>query len=154
MRARIKGTKKIIEVEVLRPRMYRQKDKHGRVIEDFEEGELELLQELTQSSSDHWQEQDNTMAFTLMRDIEQVSFISKEGKNERISWLNSLEDRFSNQESNKDHWQDVRERAVIAAIQAFCSALVNKVTETMTIDDATKFAIEIADALVEKLKGE
>lgn len=56
MKARRKGTKKIIEVEVLRPRMYRQKDKHGRVVEDFEEGELELLQELTQSTSDHWQD--------------------------------------------------------------------------------------------------
>ena len=58
------------------------------------------------------------------------------------------------QEPTVDHWQDVRERTAIAAIQAFCSAPVNKVTETMTIDDATKFAIEIADALVEKLKGE
>jgi hypothetical protein len=66
-----------------------------------------------------------------------------------------FEQEKTQQEPNTiDHWQDVRERAVIAAIQTFCSAPVNKVTETMTIDDATKFAIEIADALVEKLKGE
>jgi hypothetical protein len=65
-----------------------------------------------------------------------------------------FEQKKTQQEPTSDHWQDVKERAAIAAIQAFCSAPVNKVTETMTIDDATKFAIEIADALVEKLKGE
>jgi hypothetical protein len=58
------------------------------------------------------------------------------------------------QEPTSDHWQDVRERAAIAAIQAFCAAPVNKDTESMTIDDATKFAVEIADALVKKLQGE
>lgn len=56
------------------------------------------------------------------------------------------------QESTSDHWQDLRERAAIAAIQAFCAAPVTKDTESMTIDDATNFAVEIADALVEKLK--
>lgn len=58
------------------------------------------------------------------------------------------------QEPTSDHWQDVRERAAIAAIQAFCAAPVTKDTESMTIDEATKFAVEIADALVKKLKGE
>lgn len=53
-----------------------------------------------------------------------------------------------------DHWQEVRERAAIAAIQAFCAAPVTKDTKSITIDDATKFAVEIADALVKKLKGE
>lgn len=57
------------------------------------------------------------------------------------------------QEPTSDHWQDVRERAAIAAIQAFCSAPANKDID-ITIDDATRFAVEIADALVEKLKGE
>lgn len=67
MKARRKGTKKIIEVEVLRPRMYRQKDKHGRVVEDFEEGGLELLQELTQSTSDHWQDVRERAAIAAMQ---------------------------------------------------------------------------------------
>jgi hypothetical protein len=58
------------------------------------------------------------------------------------------------QEPTSDHQQDLRERAAIAAIQAFCAAPVNKDTESMTIDDATKFAVEIADALVKKLQGE
>ena len=43
-----------------------------------------------------WGEEDRTMAFTLMRDVDQMSYISKEGKNERLEWLNSLEDRFNN----------------------------------------------------------
>ena len=82
------------------------------------------------------------------REIEMASIKDVEG----LYLAEELE--FEQEPNTIDHWQDVRERAVIAAIQAFCSALVNKVTETMTIDDATKFAIEIADALVEKLKGE
>ena len=82
------------------------------------------------------------------REIEMASIKDVEG----LYLAEELE--FEQEPNTIDHWQDVRERAVIAAIQAFCSAPVNKVTETMTIDDATKFAIEIADALVEKLKGE
>ena len=54
---------------------------------------------------------------------------------------------FEQEPNTIDHWQDVRERAAIAAIQALD-------TENMTIDEAAKFAIEIADALVKKLKGE
>ena len=65
-----------------------------------------------------------------------------------------FEQEKTQQEPTSDHWQDLRERAAIAAIQAFCAAPVTKDTESMTIDDATKFAVEIADALVEKLKGE
>ena len=42
----------------------------------------------------NWDEKDSSMQFTLMRDIDQVSFISPEGKAERIKWLNSLDDRF------------------------------------------------------------
>lgn len=81
-----------------------------------------------------------------------VSYIdSKDVEHDRES-LNYYWD-FEPIDDNSDHWQDVRERAAIAAIQAFCAAPVTKDTESMTIDDATKFAVEIADALVEKLKG-
>lgn len=41
-----------------------------------------------------WTDYDRTMAFTLLRDIDQMTYISKEGKNERLEWLNSLDDRF------------------------------------------------------------
>ena len=105
------------------------------------------------NTSDHWQEQDSAMAFTLMRDIEQVSFLSKEGKDERIGWLNSLEDRFNNQESNKDHWQEVRERAAIAAMHAFCVS-PSSYTGNIPLDKMAQHVVKIADALVKKLKGE
>lgn len=104
MKARRKGTKKIIEVEVLRPRMYRQKDKHGRVVEDFEEDELELLQELAQSTSDHWQE--------------------------------------------------VRERAAIAALQGLLSVPLIEGVNPNPREEITDLAVRLADALVKKLKGE
>ena len=45
-----------------------------------------------------WTESDRTMAFTLLRDVDQMAHISNEGKNERLQWLNSLEDKFNNKE--------------------------------------------------------
>lgn len=80
----------------------------------------------------------------------------KERKDERISWLNSLEDRFNNQESNKDHWQEVRERAAIAAMQGYMSCkcqLVGTINLAMA-EGIAEQAILIADVLVKKLKGE
>ncbi len=41
-----------------------------------------------------WTENDRIMAFTLQRDVDQMTYISKEGKNERLNWLNSLEEKF------------------------------------------------------------
>ena len=43
-----------------------------------------------------WSDYDKTMAFTLMRDVDQMACISKEAKNERIGWLNSLDEKFIN----------------------------------------------------------
>ena len=54
------------------------------------------------------------------------------------------------QEPTLDHWQDVRERAVIAAMQGLLAQSGDAYT-TLTI--ATE-AVIYADALVEKLKGE
>ena len=45
-----------------------------------------------------WTDNDRTMAFTLLRDVDQMTYISDEGKNERLQWLNSLEDKFNNGE--------------------------------------------------------
>lgn len=45
-----------------------------------------------------WTDRDRTMVFTLLRDVDQMTYISEEGKNERLQWLNSLEDKFSNGE--------------------------------------------------------
>lgn len=43
-----------------------------------------------------WTDNDRIMAFTLLRDVDQMTYISDEGKNERLQWLNSLEDKFNN----------------------------------------------------------
>lgn len=44
-----------------------------------------------------------------------------------------------------EHWQDVRERAVIAALQG-------AVSRSHCIEHCVKFAVDCADALIEKLK--
>lgn len=55
-----------------------------------------------------WTEEDSSMQLMLMRDIEQVSFISKEGKDERIMWLNKLDDRFhqNTNDIQKSKWTE------------------------------------------------
>lgn len=66
-----------------------------------------------------------------------------------------IDDNQINPEEEKlRHWETIRQQTAIAAIQGFCTAPVIKDTESMTIDDAAKYAVEIADALVERLKGE
>lgn len=40
-----------------------------------------------------WTDNDRIMAFTLLRDVTQMTHLSNEGKNERLKWLNTLEDR-------------------------------------------------------------
>ena len=49
-----------------------------------------------------WTDNDRTMAFTLLRDVDQMTYISKEGKNERLEWLNSLEDKFYGEQKPDD----------------------------------------------------
>jgi hypothetical protein len=95
MKARRKGTKKIIEVEVLRPRIYRQKDKHGRVVEEFDEGELELLQELTQSTSDHWQDLRERAAIAAMRGVISAPLIEGVNPNPSVAEITDLAVKFA-----------------------------------------------------------
>ena len=58
--------------------------------------------------------------------------------------------------NTSDHWQDVRERAAIAAMQGYMSCkcqLVGTINLSMA-EGIAEQAILIADALVKKLKGE
>lgn len=41
-----------------------------------------------------WTDYDRIMALTLLRDIDQMAYISKEEKDERLEWLHSLDDKF------------------------------------------------------------
>ena len=54
------------------------------------------------------------------------------------------------QEPTSDHWQDVRERAAIAAMQVLLAQSGDAYLESVIAEEA----IIYADALVDKLKGE
>ena len=63
---------------------------------------------------------------------------------------------FEQEHNISDHWQDVRERAAIAAMQGYMSCkcqLVGTINLAMA-EGIAEQAILIADALVKKLKGE
>lgn len=64
-----------------------------------------------------WSEGDRTMAFTLMRDIDQMSYISKEGKDERIGWLNSLDEKFASTESAWSDEDEEIQHALISTVE-------------------------------------
>lgn len=60
---------------------------------------------------------------------------------------------FEQEHNISDHWQDVRERAAIAAMHAFCVS-PSSYTGNIPLDKMAQCVVEIADALVKKLKGE
>ena len=55
---------------------------------------------------------------------------------------------------NKKHWQDVRERAAIAAMQGMLSCGEGAFHYDGVTNEIAKSAVEQADALVKQLKGE
>lgn len=66
------------------------------------------------------------------------------------SWGNPIELKPEEVELiHQDHWQDVREHAAISALQGI---LANS-NKFGSIDDITQFAVDCADALIEKLKN-
>lgn len=68
------------------------------VIEGVEIAEIIAWLEKQGEKQSIWTDNDRVMAFTLLRDVGQMTYISDEGKNERLQWLNSLEDKFNNEE--------------------------------------------------------
>jgi len=96
MKARVKETGEIIEVKSLYSVTYSRLDCNGKIAEEYDDDEIELL----------------------------------------------------NNEKDK-HWQDVRERAAIAAMQG-----VMKFFGSIDYDkeEIAKLAVEQADALIEELK--
>ena len=58
---------------------------------------------------------------------------------------------FEQQQSTSDHWQDLRERAAIAVLQAM---VTDKDFQRYSEQYKSEMAIAHADALVKKLKGE
>ena len=66
------------------------------------------------------------------------------------SQSNTAELKTYNQVDEKKHWQDVRERAAIAAL----GGLLADSTCDSSTESMVKCAIEFADELVKQLKGE
>ena len=59
------------------------------------------------------------------------------------------------QEPTSDHWQDVQERAAIAAMQGLLSTpVIEGVNHSPSVGEITYKAVIMADALVDRLKGE
>ena len=75
----------------------------------------------------------------------------KEPEEKMRDWLKKKGEQ--QQEPTIDHWQDVRERAAIAAMHAFCVS-PSSYTGNIPLDKMAQRVVEIADALVKKLKGE
>lgn len=53
-----------------------------------------------------------------------------------------------------DHWQDLRERAAIAAMQCIIKELYGERNYTLEEEKVARYSVCYADALVKKLKGE
>lgn len=73
------------------------------------------------------------------------------------SWGNPIEVKPEDIEliqevSKNEHWQDVRERAAIAAMQSIISTSISKFHK-VSFNDAAKYAISFADSLVRLLKN-
>ena len=70
-----------------------------------------------------WGEYDRTMAFTLMRDVDQMSYVSKEGKNERIGWLNSLDEKFTSTESTWSEHDEIMKTHALQIINKYWNSV-------------------------------
>ena len=71
-----------------------------------------------------WSEEDRTMAFTLMRDVDQMPYyVSKEGKNERIGWLNSLDEKFTSTESTWSKHDEIMKTHALQIINKYWNSL-------------------------------
>ena len=82
---------------------------------------------------------------TIRSHQDYVSYIDSKGVEHDRESLNYYWDFEPFETAEDEHWQDVRERAVIAALQG-------AVSRSHCIEHCVKFAVDCADALIEKLK--
>lgn len=75
------------------------------------------------------------------------------GLNAKYIPINDVEFEQEQEPNTIYHWQDLRERAAIAAMHAFCVS-PSSYTGNIPLDKMAQHVVEIADALVKKLKGE
>lgn len=60
---------------------------------------------------------------------------------------------FEQEPNTSDYWQDLRERAAIAAMNAFCVSPASG-AKNITLGQMAQHVVKVADALVKELKGE
>lgn len=85
------------------------------------------------------------------KEIAGQTLYAVEDEPNHVDWLVNPEVVFEQQqEPTSDHWQDVRERAAIAAMQGLIFSKFDYFSEIKISEEAIKYA----DELVRKLKGE
>ena len=94
--------------------------KEAEISQFIKETNKENVNSLTNND---WGEYDRTMAFTLMRDVDQMSYVSKEGKNERIGWLNSLDEKFTSTESTWSEHDEIMKTHALQIINKYWNSL-------------------------------
>jgi len=58
------------------------------------------------------------------------------------------------EQTEDEHWKDVRERAAIAAMQGMlCSPYIKNIVDNFSLKDVAKWAVIQADVLIRELKN-
>lgn len=85
--------------------------------------------------------------------LDYVNYIDSRGvEHTEPNHLNYYWDFEPIETNTNDHWQDVRERAAIAAMQSFIGKFNINTRDSRDCEKISKLAIEQADSLIEELK--
>jgi hypothetical protein len=87
---------------------------------------------------------------TIRNSLDYVSYIDSKGAEHDRESLNFYWDFEPIETTTNEHWQDVRERATIAAMQG----LLSNAKKIGSVKEYVEAAIEYANTLVEELKKE
>lgn len=92
---------------------------------------------------------------TIRSHQDYVSYIDSKGIEHDREALNYYWDFEPIETANNDHWQDVRERAAITAMQGILSSpIIPGVNPNPSKREIADLAVLLADELVKRLKGE
>lgn len=88
---------------------------------------------------------------TIRSHQDYVSYINSKGIEHDREPLNYYWDFEPIETGNEEHWQDVRERAAIAAMQCILPVIYRE-SDTFDEETVARHSVHYADALVEELK--
>lgn len=89
---------------------------------------------------------------TIRSHQDYVSYIDSKGIEHDRESLNYYWDFEPIETNNNEHWQEVRERAAIAAMQGMLSCGEEAFSYQGVTDEIAKAAVDYADSLIEELK--